>query len=308
MAMTPENKWLSDYVTPYMVQLHAIDNVVYSGQTKFQHVEVLDLKGSGRCLVLDGKVQSTERDEFIYHEAMVHPPLILHPHPRKVCIVGGGEGAILREVLTHHSAERALMIDIDEEVVKICQRFLPSLHKGSFDDPRVEVIFGDARKYLEGTKESFDVIILDLTDPLPGGPSSLVYTREFYSLVRERLLGGGIVTVQAGCSSLENISVFTQVNHTLASVFPYVFPYEVNIFSFGSNWGFSLASGDDYDPLSLAPEEIDLRVGERITGKPRFYDGITHHGMFSLPKYLRQGIEREKRIISDESPLEDIWS
>lgn len=305
--MMLKDKWFGDHITPHIVQLHVIDNIVYSGQTKFQHVEILDLRKSGRCLVLDGKIQSTEQDEFIYHEALVHPPLILHPHPRRVCIIGGGEGAILREVLNHHTVEKALMIDIDEEVVRICQRFLSSLHKGSFHDSRAEIIFTDARRYLEETDETFDIIILDLTDPLPGGPSSSTYTREFYSLVQERLSAGGIVSVQAGCSSTGNISVFTQVNHTLALVFPYVFPYEANIPSFGSNWGFSLASSDNYDPLSLTPEEIDRRTEERVAGKFRFYDGITHHGMFSLPKYLREGIKEEKRVITDENPLENLW-
>jgi spermidine synthase len=303
-----KNKWFGDHITPHIVQLHVIDNIVYSGQTRFQQVEILDLKERGRCLVLDGKIQSTEQDEFIYHEALVHPPLILHPHPRRVCIIGGGEGAILREVLNHHTVEKALMIDIDEEVVKICQRFLPSLHKGSFRDPRVGFIFTDARRHLEETDETFDIIILDLTDPLPGGPSSSTYTREFYSLVRARLSPGGIVSVQAGCSSLGNISVFTQVNHTLASVFPCVFPYEANIPSFGSNWGFSLVSPDNYDPLSLTSEEIDRRIAERVTGRLRFYDGIAHQGMFFLPKYLREGIKGEGRAITDENPLENLWS
>jgi len=123
----PEDKWFGDHITPYITYLHVIDNIVYSGQTRFQYVEILDLKESGRCLVLDGKIQSTEQDEFIYHEALVHPPLILHPHPRRVCVIGGGEGAILREVLTYHTVEKVSMIDIDEEVVKICQRFISSL-------------------------------------------------------------------------------------------------------------------------------------------------------------------------------------
>jgi spermidine synthase len=223
-----------------------------------------------------------------------------------VCIIGGGEGAILREVLTHHTVEKALMVDIDEEVVSICQKFLPSLHRGSFTDPRAEVMFADARRYLAETNETFDIIILDLTDPLPGGPSSSTYTQEFYSLVQKRLSASGIVSVQAGCSSIVNMSTFTQVNHTLASAFPYVFPYEANIPSFGSNWGFSLASADNYDPLSPSPEEIDRRIAERVTGSLRFYDGITHRGMFSLPKYLREAIKGEGRIITDENPLQSV--
>jgi spermidine synthase len=126
------SKWFRDPISPNFVQLHAIKDIVYSGKTRFQSVEVIHTSSFGECLVLDRKLQSSEMDEFIYHEALVHPSMITHPHPETVFIAGGGEGATLKEILSHTSVKRAVMVDIDEEAVDICRRFLPSLSQGSF--------------------------------------------------------------------------------------------------------------------------------------------------------------------------------
>jgi len=174
-----ENEWFHDYVTPDLVQSFRIREEIYSGKTQFQSVEVIESGGLGRCLILDGKIQSSEWDEFIYHEALVHPPMIAHPHPEKVFIAGGGEGATLREVLAHSSVKRVVMVDIDEEVIDISRRFLPSWHQGSFEDSRLELRFVDAIKYLEecvDKGEKFDVVILDLPEPIEEGSAYLLHT------------------------------------------------------------------------------------------------------------------------------------
>jgi spermidine synthase len=296
------NKWFYDYVTPDMAQMHSVREIIYSGKTEFQSVAIMELGNFGKCLVLDGKIQSGEADEFIYHEALVHPAMFAHPNPEKIFIAGGGEGATLREALVHSSVKRVVMVDIDNEVIDICRRFLPSLHQGSFEDSRVELHFADAKEHLGQSQEDFDVIILDLPEPLEAGPASNLSTKEFYEFLRARLTAQGILCLQAGCSIWGNHLLFTAITHTLKAVFPSVFPYQTHIPSYGGMWGFALASQNS-NPVSLSPTEIDRMISSRMESRPRFYDGITHHGMFLLPNHIRQAIEGEKRVITEKEPL-----
>ena len=297
-----EGQWFYDPVNPDMVQLHRIREIVYSGKTEFQSIEIIETGGFGRCLVLDGKIQSSEADEFIYHEALVHPAMISHPQPETVFIVGGGEGATLREVLAYPSVKRVVMVDIDKEVIDICRKFLPSLHQGSFDDSRLELHYADARKHLRQKRDNFDVIILDLPEPIKEGPAYLLYTREFYELIRRRLTSQGILALQAGSSVWGNHSFFTAISHTLKAVFPLVFPYQTQVPSYGGMWGFAFAS-QRLNPLHLTADEVNRRISTRTKRSLRFYDGLTHHGMFLLPKYLRKAIASEKRVITGKKPL-----
>jgi spermidine synthase len=262
----------------------------------------MDTGSYGRCLVLDGKMQSSEADEFIYHEALVHPALLTHPEPKRVFIVGGGEGATLREILRHRSVERVLMVDIDQEVVERCKQFLPEWHQGSFDDPRVELKFLDARKYLEETADTYDVIIIDISEPVEEGPAYLLYTKEFYQIVKRRLTPQGLITLQAGSTAVNSMFCFAAVCQTLKTAFPIVAPYETSIPSFGLPWGFAVAS-KGVDPRSVAPSDVDERIAKRITGELRYYHGGIHQGQFLLPKHLLQRLASEDRIIEDNQPL-----
>lgn len=301
MATDPD-KWFRDKVSRDLIQLHRIEEVLYRGRTKFQSIEVIRTGSFGKCLVLDGKIQSGEVDEFIYHEALVQSAMLTHPCPQTVFIAGGGEGATLREVLSHHTVKRAVMIDIDEEVTAICKRFLPSHSQGAFEDERTELHHADARDYLAKCGETFDIIIIDLPDPIEEGPAYLLYTREFYQLVRERLTANGIISVQAGSGNLSELLNFSSVNNTLKSVFPKVYPYQVEVPSFGGPWGFCLAALN-LNPTLLSPAEVDRRISDRSLTGLRFYDGLSHQGIFSLPKYLRTELAQPTRLITDNQPL-----
>jgi spermidine synthase len=219
-AVHKSYKWLHDEVTPQLIQFHNIRKVLHSEMTPFQSVEIVETDMFGLCLVLDGKIQSSSSDEFVYHEALVHPAMLSHADPKSVFIAGGGEGATLREVLVHKSVKQVTMVDIDEQVVDICRRFLPSFHQGSFDDPRAKVVCTDARKYLEDTSEKYDVVLIDLVEPLEAGPAYLLYTREFYQVVQSKLNPGGVVCVQSGASGLANIENYFAIHNTLKTVFP----------------------------------------------------------------------------------------
>ena len=166
---------------------------------------------------MDGRTQSSEADEFVYHEALVQPALTSLAQPKSVFIAGGGEGATLREALSHKTVERVVMVDLDREVVDLCREHLPNHHQGAFQDPRLTLIHEDAGRYLEEDTARYDLIIIDIPDPLEGGPAYLLYTDEFYGVARQRLNEGGLLVVQSGpCGPLNYQEVFTAIHQSLA--------------------------------------------------------------------------------------------
>ena len=302
MDTDPDKQWLRDKINEDFLQLHRLDEVLYTGRTKYQSVQVVRTLDLGTCLVLDGKIQSSETDEHIYHEALVQPAMIAHPRPEAVFIAGGGEGAALREVLRHRTVKKAVMVEIDEEVTDLSRKYLPFLSGGAFKDKRAEVHHLDAREYLEKTREHFNVIIIDLPDPIEKGPAYLLFTQEFYKIALDRLTEHGMMAVQAGSASPTELLNLTAVSNTLRSVFPVVVQYTTYMQSFGGPWGFCLASRG-IDPSPFPPEEIDRRIrASGLTGL-RFYDGISHRNMFSLPRYIREALAGQQRIITDKQPL-----
>ena len=299
----PEGDWHYELITPGLLQTEQRLRVFYRGQTEYQHVEGMDGATFGRTLVLDGKTQSTEVDEFAYHEALVHPSMIAHPNPKSVFVAGGGEGATIREVMSHRSVEQVVMVDIDKQVVDLCREYLPNHHQGSFDDPRLELHHMDALEFLEDTSLRFDVVIIDVPDPLEAGPAYLLFTQEFYSLLKERLRPGGLMVAPSGPTGPAFYEqCFSAVANTVGSVFSGVYLSEAFVPSFGTTWGFVIGSTGP-DPTSLSVEETDSRISDRIDGELRFLDGITLRGMTSVPKYLRKAVDAEEKIITRDNPI-----
>ncbi len=294
--------WFAESVSPDLAVLLRLRSVLFSGATTYQKVEVLDSAVFGRSLVLDGKTQSTEADEFIYHESLVHPAMLFHPDPKSVFIGGGGEGGTLREVLAHRSVVSATMIDLDREVVELCRAHLPNHHQGSFEDPRVTLRHEDARAFLQSGGPGYDVIILDLVDPLEEGTAYLLYTDEFYRIAKSRLNTGGVLVTQSGPAGLPNHQeCFTTIYNTLSEVFSHAAAAQVHVPAFQTLWGFTIASDS---PLRQRPDpEVDADIARRINKPLRHYDGETHRGMFALPKFLREGIVGETRINRDDHPV-----
>ncbi len=301
MENAPVN-WIDDYFNQYELHKHAFKNVVCQVQSKIQKIIIADTYNYGKCLILDNEFQSAEADEFVYHEALVHPSLILHQGVEDVLIIGGGEGATLREVLRYQMVKKAVMVDLDQEMITCAKKFLPSFHAGAFDDNRTKLIIEDGRKYLEHVEERFDVVIIDVNDPLEGGHSYMLFTMEFYQIIAEKLKKDGILIVQSGAASITENDAFTSICNTLGKVFQHVFPYTVYIPSYALQWGFTLSTQNPGN-LDITGDEIDNRIASRVTGTLRFYDSITHHALFNLPKYLRTDIQRQKRIIKDKDPL-----
>jgi len=298
----PNWKWFIEFTSPSQAHMHGISRYVYCGQTKYQAVEIADTEFYGRALILDGKIQSAEHDEYIYHEILVHPGMVLHNRPEEILVVGGGEGAVLREVLRHPSVKRVVMVDIDREVVELCKRYLPGWSNGAFDDQRVEVVYTDARKYIKMSGDYFDLVIMDLTEPVDNGPSYLLFTKQFFQLVYNRLKEDGIITLQSGSFNPRLISCHGAIYNTLKLISPVVRSYGTFIPSYDSSWGFSIAT-KGADPCRLCPEDVDNRLRDRGINNLLFYDGETHHGVFCLTKDVRTAREKEKRVIEDDRPL-----
>ena len=295
--------WHHELITPDLYQAERIRRVYYSGHTPYQQVAVVEGAAFGRSLILDGKTQSTEVDEFVYHEGLVHLPMIAHPAPKSVFVAGGGEGATIREALKHSAVERVVMVDIDREVVELCRKHLPNHHMNSFDDPRLQLVYDDCLSYLENNDERFDVFIIDVPDPIEAGPAYLLFTREFYSLLKDRMNPGGIMAAQSGPTGPSFYEqCFSVVANTVSSVFPVTVLSDTFVPSFGSTWGFVIGSLEP-DPSAISIEEADRRIANRVKGELRYFDGITLKGMISVPKYLRAYVSSENRIITRERPL-----
>ncbi|HLH73242.1 MAG TPA: fused MFS/spermidine synthase [Chloroflexota bacterium] len=271
-------------------------------RTAFQALEIVDTVSYGRCLFLDEKIQSAIADEFIYHEALVQPAMVAHPAPRRVFIAGGGEGATAREVLRHPTVESVIMVDIDEAAVRACRTYLTDFHQGAFADPRLTLVYDDARAAIERSDTDFDVVIVDVTDPLAGGPSYRIFTREFYALVRAHLRPNGLIAVQAESGDHGVLEGHVAIVKTLASVFPRATGYRAHVPSFGETWGFAVA-GLERLPTDLSECEINQILAERGINGLRFYDGLTHRALFSPDRYYRDALSRATSLIDDAHPL-----
>ncbi|MDI6890383.1 MAG: polyamine aminopropyltransferase [Thermodesulfovibrionales bacterium] len=282
------NNWFIDKESEYRWIYHRVKRRVLSKKTKFQQVELIDTYNFGLVIILDNKIQSAEADEFIYHEAIVHPAMVTHPDPKTVLILGGGEGATLREVLKHPTVKKVVMVDIDEEFVRICEKHLKKWHGGSFNDRRAELIFTDAREYVKETEHQFDVIIADISDPVEEGPGKLLYTREFYSSIKKTLAPEGIfVTHATDIHYIPHKSIFPDIFRTFIEIFPKVDFYYEYIPSFSSLWAYAVGSLK-YRPSDMSPQTISSRLKKRRLGNLSYYDQKTHGRLFHLPICIRK--------------------
>lgn len=293
--------WLSEYLTPWDIYAHGITRMLAHCQTFYQEMYVVETGSYGKALLLDGKWQSCTADEFLYHEALVHPAMIAHRSPRRVLVLGGAEGATLREVLRWNSVEQVVMVDIDGEVVAACQKHLPEMHNGAFDDPRVNLVIDDAIHFLEQTTDRWDVIISDLTDPIESGPAFQLFTQEHYRQIQQVLAPGGIFALQAGPISIPELYLHARVIKTLRSIFPVALSCLCPAMSYGVPIAFALASQDPISPYS-DPEAIDRHLAQHTTGGFQLMDGTSLLGLLHVPRYIRQAIEAETEIYTLQSP------
>ena len=255
-----------------------------STRTRHQQLELLESTQLGRTLRLDGRFMTSEKDEFFYHEALVHPAALAHPFPERVLILGGGDGGAAEELPNHGSIERVTLVDLDAEVIEVARRELAGIHRGALDDPRVRILCEDGDLFVDTTEDSFDLVLLDLTDPeTPAGP---LYTQAFMARLRRILAPGGAVVIHLGAPFFEGEQVRALVR-SLRRTFRIVSPYGLHIPLYGAYWGMAVAS-DELRPPSLSPPELADRLQRRAITDLRYYNPSVHAGLFALPNFYRE--------------------
>ena len=295
MPKTENFQWYVEQVAPGEIHGHALTATLAQGRSRFQTYAVVESPLFGKMLVLGGDTQSSALDEHVYHESLAHPACAAVGRPQRALILGGGEGATLRELLRVPSMRKVTMVDIDGEVVEVCRKYLPEWSAGAFENARAEVVIADAKAYVENSREHFDVIVGDLTEPLSDSPSYELHTREFYTRIRERLTPQGAYALQASTAGPHNCSLHAQMIATLRAVFPRVAPYSVYVPAFDSEWGFALCGGEAIDPLA---EAAGVAADEHAKAAGlRYYDSQSHRRMFNLPRYLREAHAATTKVL-----------
>ena len=278
--------WFHDEHTDNVKLAIRVDYQVFSAQSEIQRIDVLESKEFGKILVVDGDLMLTEKDEFIYHEMMTHVPLLAHGHAKHVLIIGGGDGAMLREVTRHKNVESITMVEIDAGVVSFCRQYLPNHNAGSYDDPRFKLVIDDGVNFVNQTNQTFDVIISDCTDPI--GPGESLFTSAFYEGCKRCLNPGGIFVAQNGVCFLQQEEAIDS-HRKLSHYFSDVGFYQAAIPTYyGGIMTFAWAT--DNDALRHLSTEI-IQARFLASGlKCRYYNPAVHTAAFALPQYLQDAL------------------
>lgn len=261
-------------------QSFQIDKVYFESKTAHQHLMIFHNATFGRVMVLDGIVQTCERDEFIYHEMLAHVPIISHGNAKRVLIIGGGDGGIVREVAKHQGVEYIAQVEIDQAVIDMAKQFLPKHSDHAFEDPRLEIFIDDGCHFVAQSEAQFDVIISDCTDPI--GPGKALFSSDFYHHVSRLLAQDGVFVAQNGVA-------FMQLDE-VATTYQRIKPYfnDVGFYSaavptyIGGVMTFAFASNQT-GLRALSVAELQARA---VDFKTRYYNSAIHHGAFALPQYI----------------------
>lgn len=274
-------QWYSETLYPDFRQTFEVTRVLYDGRSGFQGIVIFENPRFGRVLVLDGVVQTTERDEFCYHEMITHVPIVAHGDARTVLIIGGGDGGVLREALKH-PIERAVVVELDDTVVKLCREYMPSLSAGAFDDSRTDLRFMDGIKYMAETDEKYDVIVVDSTDPI--GPGEVLFTEKFYRDCGRCLTERGILITQSGVAFMqtdEAASTYKRMRNLFRDATLYVAQvptYTAGFMTLG--WG-----SHSPEPRATPLAEIERRA-TKLKLDTRYWNPRLHAACFALPNYI----------------------
>lgn len=296
----PPDMWFVEYLTPHDAYHHGVRELLYASKSAYQAITIADTGAYGRALFLDGKIQTAERDESLYHEPLVHVPCAAHGSPQNVLILGGADGGAAREALRWKCVQKVVVVDIDEDVVNACKKYLPNIAKGALEDERCEMVIADALDYVGGCDTLFDVVICDLTDPMEDSPSLSLFTLEFFCKLRACLQPTGTLSIQVGPASLvESSQLMPRVCATLRCVFTTLQPYQVFVPTYGSPLGMALATNLPF-PLPDEPN-IDALFAKQMCGELTTLDGRAFRGLFGLPRCTRRAIEKEEQVFTKEN-------
>ncbi|PIS03063.1 MAG: polyamine aminopropyltransferase [Chlamydiae bacterium CG10_big_fil_rev_8_21_14_0_10_42_34] len=265
---------------PDWKQTFLVEEMIYEEKSEFWDLAIFENSKFGRVFAIDGIIQTTEKDEFIYHEMMAHVPLLAHDNPKSVLIIGGGDGGLLREVLKHEQLQTIVQVEIDPTIIEISKKYLPTLSSGAFENPRAKIVIQDAAQYVKETPLKFDVIICDSNDP--EGPAKVLFSSGFYKDCKNLLNPDGIFVNQNGVPFMQKDELqLTRKNRQ--PHFKHVAFYTAPIPTYvGGFMAFGWASDKDY---KLTEEMLKLRLKEMAT-KMKYYTPAIHLGSFALPQYM----------------------
>ncbi len=275
--------WFSEHHTKNVKLSIRVDRQLYSGQSEFQRIDVFDSPEFGRFLTLDGYMMLTEKDEFIYHEMIVHVPMAVHPHVRDVLVIGAGDGGVIRELTRYPDITHIDMVEIDPEVVAVCREYLPKTAGPWLDDPRVSIHYEDGLKFVRSCENAYDLIIVDSTDPF--GPGEGLFTREFYGNCYKALRQNGIMVNQHESPFYPDDATACQRAHKrIVESFPISRVYQAHIPTYPSgHWLFGFAS-KQYHPL----KDLDEVRWNRYGLACKYYTTTLHKGAFYIPAYVEE--------------------
>jgi len=296
---TSKRRIFTEALNPNFGFYYTINKTLQKGKTKYQQLELVDTDEFGTVLLLDNITQVAERNEPHYHEPMVHPAFCCHPDPKNVLVIGGGDGGILREVLKYSAVKRVDHAELDEKVITFSKKYLKSVHKGSFNDPRLHVQVADGRAFTEQHPGEYDIIIMDMTDPC--GPSKMLYTREFFRIVKRAFRDSNGIFVMHSESPVTRPKAFGCIQKTLHSVFNNVNPFYLYIQMYAVLWSITLCS-DNIDASGIKAGAVDKKLKKAGIDNLAVYCGQTHLSMQVQFPYIGQILKRSARIITDAKP------
>lgn len=281
--------WFTEKHTDHVRFSIQVDRQLYSGQSEFQRIDIFDSPEFGRFLTLDGYMMLTEKDEFIYHEMIVHVPMAVHPDARKVLVIGGGDGGAVRELTRYPGIEQIDLVEIDQQVVAACKKYLPQT-AGKLDDPRVRIYYEDGLKFVRAEKDTYDLIIVDSTDPF--GPGEGLFTREFYGNCFKALKDDGLMVNQHESPFYPvDAEAMQRAHKRIVESFPISRVYQAHIPTYPSgHWLFGFAS-KKYHPV----RDFDPQAWLALGLKTRYYNPKLHVGAFALPNYVNALLEEEEK-------------
>ena len=280
------SEWFDETLHSGYHQGFRVKEVLFENKTEHQHLVIFESQDFGRVMALDGVIQTTERDEFVYHEMLAHVPLFAHGNAKDVLIIGGGDGGLLREVLRHPEVERAVQVEIDQAVIDMCVEYLPLHSNGAYDNPKAEIVIGDGIDYVQSCERQFDVILSDSTDPI--GPGEVLFTSPFYEGIKRCLKPGGVFAAQNGVAFMQPDEVSTTHQrlsplfddcHFYAAAVP---TYVGGIMTFA--WASDNAALRNASTATLAQRLANSGINTR------YYTPALHAGSFALPQYLLDSV------------------
>ncbi|HXF46076.1 MAG TPA: polyamine aminopropyltransferase [Burkholderiaceae bacterium] len=290
-AATQQDELIFDWLNAHAGYGYTAKARLETIQSPYQRVEVYDTHQFGRLFRLDGRLMTSEGEEFFYHECMTHPALLAHPNPQSVLVIGGGDGGSSEEIFKHPSVKRVVMAELDAAVIDVARRYLGAIHRGALDDPRLEIKIGDGFEYVKNCTEKFDLVVLDLTDP--DTPAFHLYSEEFFRLCQRVLNPGGLMTMHLGSPVYQAATVQKNARN-LRRVFKHVAPMALFIPLYGSLWCLGVAS-DSVNARQLAPELVAQRLRERKIGALKYYNPEVHQALFALPNFVRELTSEDSR-------------